>query len=939
MKNKIQSDEYWDVDRDLRQDVRLMFSNCIEYNSEVPDILDYCEKFEKYANEILDKTEQTMRQKYRAQVEKKERKRRRSDAIGPPFKKKNKKRKKEEDVPSLIEDEMPLVIEKAPLPLKHDAPLLVKDEDQNEAAGNKIPYKPPSPEKDKKMKFTRIDDYVAVCDVELCLEKMSTKKKRQCDGTCCHSLQQLGTFCLMNVVDDFEFKGECPCRNGNVECSEECGCTTCCNRPIQNRCALKMGVDVREQETFGIDCYTRIQLVKLIEDSTVTQEQILTYIEQILHPAINDYPLFIKEHSEYSSSFPPDLEVDNGQAPFYINDVLKSLVYKFDNALIPPNGLYKNITNGLFSIFLLLKQGFPMKRARRIAWENWTSLVQSKNRAEVLSDHDICYRDYPIYCKGDGVICIRPEGIPANTFVIEFFGEVYPPYRWYEKEDRIRWVEKSCDIQDLNFHNVNLERHADDPDGYDVVVVDPALKGNYASRISHGCEPNCAMISTVVNGKYVLGIYTANHIHPGVELSFDYNAVTESEMEWKSSTCLCTYRRCRGFYLDYAGSSSFMEVVRAHHGLLQRVSMLLNASTIPLNEEEKERLKNAAIEESLLGDSPAWLTKFVANIVGFIDKEVELLPKHIMEAKSKNQGYEDFVEETAKTQAWGVRANRLTNVAITMDKIKHVILNKANVARKETPPLRMISVEQVVLNLWKREDSVMNSLVNCLRQHRIIVPEINKLLLRETPLNEEGLKVVRKSMIEAATILKTLPSTPNCKHHAASDLLNFYAHTEYWFSSEPFELITSPPLAEEHLGPRHYAVLKRHNKLSKVYQQQYVWGQCMYWMRQTIESPNSSLSAERRGTICLPDITSCYATSRTRRIAKLYDLQARTSLLEHLKAKSSSQWPTKWHWKFRWPMKNRFYGSPWFDAAYTNDDTKLKQLLAFLTTTDIKFPQ
>jgi hypothetical protein len=449
------------------------------------------------------------------------------------------------------------------------------------------------------------------------------------------------------------------------------------------------------------------------------------------------------------------------------------------------------------------------------------------------------------------------------------------------------------------------------------------------------------MISTVVKGKYVLGIYTAEHVEPGVELSFDYNAVTESEIEWKSSTCLCTYRRCRGFYLDYAGSSSFMEVVRAHHGLLTRVAMLLNASTNPLTEEEKQRLKNASIEDSLLEDSPVWLTKFVSSIVGFIDKEVELLPKYIIEAKNKNLGYEDFVEETAKTQAWGVRANRLTNVAITMDKLKHVILNGVNVARKERPPLKSLDVKDVIRNLWKREDSVVRTLVSCLDTHRIDVPQIKKLVHSKTeiPLNEEGLKIVRKNFIEIANILKTLPSAPNCKHHAASDLLTFYANTENWFSSDPFEMVCSPPLAQEHLGPRHYAVLKNHNKLSKVYQQQYVWGQCMYWMRQTIESPNSSLSAERRGTIALPDISSCYATTRHKNISKLYNKQNRSMLIDHLKTKSSSQWPTKWHWKFRWPMKNRFYGSPWFDAAFTGDDTKLKQLLDYLTTSEVNFPE
>jgi hypothetical protein len=31
----------------------------------------------------------------------------------------------------------------------------------------------------------------------------------------------------------------------------------------------------------------------------------------------------------------------------------------------------------------------------------------------------------------------------------------------------------------------------DDPDGYDVLFVDAAFKGSFASRVSHSCTPNC----------------------------------------------------------------------------------------------------------------------------------------------------------------------------------------------------------------------------------------------------------------------------------------------------------------------------------------------------------------------------------------------------------------------------------------------------------------
>lgn len=40
----------------------------------------------------------------------------------------------------------------------------------------------------------------------------------------------------------------------------------------------------------------------------------------------------------------------------------------------------------------------------------------------------------------------------------------------------------------------------------------------------------------------------------------------------------------------------------------------------------------------------------------------------------------------------------------------------------------------------------------------------------------------------------------------------------------------------------------------------YVWAQLSSWYKQTVYDPTASLSAERRGTLSLPDIEACYST-------------------------------------------------------------------------------
>lgn len=63
-----------------------------------------------------------------------------------------------------------------------------------------------------------------------------------------------------------------------------------------------------------------------------------------------------------------------------------------------------------------------------------------------------------------------------------------PGWRWFEIQDAIKKITQK-ELPD--FYNITLERPKDDPDGFDVMFVDAAFMGSFASRMSHSCQPNC----------------------------------------------------------------------------------------------------------------------------------------------------------------------------------------------------------------------------------------------------------------------------------------------------------------------------------------------------------------------------------------------------------------------------------------------------------------
>jgi len=235
--------------------------------------------------------------------------------------------------------------------------------------------------------------------------------------------------------------------------------------------------------------------------------------------------------------------------------------------------------------------------------------------AEVVQD--IGMQHFAIHPKGCGVILATEHSIPANRFVTEYLGAVYPAWLWTEKDrkeeeqrkkdrsekqklltERVRArkaaakqgkksrrTEDDEDEEDAlafqvpEFYNIRLERSRADPEGYDLLYVDAKDHAAFSSRMSHSCAPNCALEGTIVNGQYTIAVRTLRPIRPGEELTQDYNCVTESEQEFRAAVCLCGGIRCRGSFLNFIGAAVKSLLLKQYQTRLHRLAALCGACT------------------------------------------------------------------------------------------------------------------------------------------------------------------------------------------------------------------------------------------------------------------------------------------------------------------------------------------------------------------------
>lgn len=104
------------------------------------------------------------------------------------------------------------------------------------------------------------------------------------------------------------------------------------------------------------------------------------------------------------------------------------------------------------------------------------------------------------------------EGIQANRIICRYLGEVYPPWAWFEKQDILKQKLRDLDLLHClpEFYNIVLERPPASVNGYDVLYIDPIFRGNFGSRLSHSCKPNCATTTVTIHNRLAIVLYSSD---------------------------------------------------------------------------------------------------------------------------------------------------------------------------------------------------------------------------------------------------------------------------------------------------------------------------------------------------------------------------------------------------------------------------------------------
>jgi hypothetical protein len=347
--------------------------------------------------------------------------------------------------------------------------------------------------------------------------------------------------------------------------------------------------EVAEQEVWGVDCYTRKNVMALIE-AEFSAEIALEFMEKWLLPAINACPVDLAHDISTAARILEGLPIDavdfgEKEAPKTDHSMSTSEI-KTDEAPEPsPEDKQVKIPETIES-----QPSSPRRKAPessvflRNALESkiksygppWLKAAARLIRlaADSLDEDDGFFRIHP---KGHGSVVIAENGLKANSLVTYYRGEVYPAWRWCEKMDAIEKTQKDLNLRPNlpDFYNMAMERPKKDPRGYGILFVDASRKSGLGSSFSHSCNPSCEVRVVALNGKLSLAMTTIRDLEQGEELTFDYNAVTESVTEYRFAICLCGHNKCRGSFLHFASAPCYQQVLSRNCPMASRFANLV----------------------------------------------------------------------------------------------------------------------------------------------------------------------------------------------------------------------------------------------------------------------------------------------------------------------------------------------------------------------------
>lgn len=136
--------------------------------------------------------------------------------------------------------------------------------------------------------------------------------------------------------------------------------------------------------------------------------------------------------------------------------------------------------------------------------------------------------------KGVGVKAM--ELIKANTYIIEYVGEVVNEIEYMKRVDTIY-------KDDVHHYGLLLNNHN---------VIDAHRMGNNSRFINHSCEPNAEIQKWIVNGNIRMVLFAMRDIQANEEITFDYKFDPFNGPQ----KCECGSKKCRGFITQQTNKKS-----------------------------------------------------------------------------------------------------------------------------------------------------------------------------------------------------------------------------------------------------------------------------------------------------------------------------------------------------------------------------------------------
>jgi len=365
---------------------------------------------------------------------------------------------------------------------------------------------------------------------------------------------------------------------------------------------------------------------------------------------------------------------------------------------------------------------------------------------------------------------------------------------------------------------------------------------------------------------------------------------------------------------------------------------------------------------SIFGNSLDDIQKILKEIIGNNDSDIDfinLCNKYNKEEELKmidieedpsfdflseqnlklDKEFDKVLYEGCKYQVSGIIDQRIQSLAITLDKIKHVLSLIGSPYNIE-PPLRFLTEKEKYECHWKpmkeylRENFI--KLKEKVQNNKYLQEKYQRIIIALTPpifmagefnyknLNVESKEIIIKISKILYEISKNEKEIKLLDYKSLADILYLYAQTKVLFTAnkningsfygENIQIlkrdVDNSCVPEEFINSPLDTVIAEGKK---EYENNYIWGQLVGWYKQTVDKPNASLSAERKGVLCYPDIESFFWNENINGNNEInYPCGGRVEFFEKLKDNISMSWPTTNQWSFK--NRNKIYGTIQLDS-------------------------